>query len=403
VTVEMASGLTITGQKCYTGAQGSTISDCSIFASGQTITASTVGNLGAHQGLTINVDLAPGKFSQYLVANKKVPINPWILVAFALYGVSVVGLIGWLVMGRVNEWRKRRAQTIIPEYEAPDGLKPGQLGMLIDNKTGMPEITATLIDLSVRGYMRIEHISKKSLLQPAKYKFTKLKEGTDLGGYEQRLFNELFASGSEVNLADLDQMHMSKVVSDVKKSIKDDLIAKGYYKKGKINWLWVGVVIILLLPAFFLSVFVAVFLIILLGSGSISMLSMTPEGFGEWAKVKGFKWFLSVTETDRLKFSDAPDKTPALFNKLLPAAVALGVEKEWAKQFESMDIAPSTGWYSSADPFTAGLLASSLSHDFGSAVSSGFAAPSSSGSSFSGGGGGGFSGGGFGGGGTGSW
>ena len=147
-------------------------------------------------------------------------------------------------------------------------------------------------------------------------------------------------------------------------------------------------------------------ILIILAFAMASVARISDTGIAEWAKVQGFKLFLTVTEADRLKFSDAPDKTPELFNKLLPAAVALGVEKEWASQFGNMDLGQSTsGWYAGANgsSFTPVLFASSLSSDFGSAVSSGFAPVSSGSSGVGGGGGGGFSGGGFGGGGTGSW
>jgi uncharacterized membrane protein len=108
-----------------------------------------------------------------------------------------------------------------------------------------------------------------------------------------------------------------------------------------------------------------------------------------------------VTEKDRLKFHDAPKKNPKLFNKLLPYAIALGVEKEWAKQFEGMDINKETTWYASNQAFTAYVLADSLSSSFSTSVSSNFTpTQSSSSSGFSSGG---FSGGGGGGGGGGSW
>ncbi len=74
--------------------------------------------------------------------------------------------------------------------------------------------------------------------------------------------------------------------------------------------------------------------------------NLTDEGAKQWALVDGFKLFLNVVEKDRLKFTDAPEKTPERFSKLLPFAVALGVEKQWAKQFEGIDVTQSTNsWY----------------------------------------------------------
>ena len=132
-------------------------------------------------------------------------------------------------------------------------------------------------------------------------------------------------------------------------------------------------------------------------------------------RVDGFKMFLTAVDGHHLSTMAAPDKTPELFERFLPYALALGVEQAWAEQFsqalamagapnDTMAYRPS--WYTGA--FIASspaAFASSFSSGFSSAVSSSASAPgSSSGSGFSsGGGGGGSSGGGGGGGGGGGW
>lgn len=124
-------------------------------------------------------------------------------------------------------------------------------------------------------------------------------------------------------------------------------------------------------------------------------------------KIEGFRVFLSATEKDRLNFMNPPEKTPELFEKYLPYALALDVEQKWAEQFSDV-LAASTrhgehyspAWYSgdlhSLDP---GSFASTL----GSALSESVSSSSSASGSSSGSGGGGSSGGGGGGGGGGGW
>jgi uncharacterized membrane protein len=100
--------------------------------------------------------------------------------------------------------------------------------------------------------------------------------------------------------------------------------------------------------------------------------------------------------------------TPELFEKYLPYAVALGVEKAWSARFASAlaqagkpeaEYAPS--WY--AGPDFASLGAAGFAAALGSSLSSAVASASSAPGSSSGGGGGGSSGGGGGGGGGGGW
>jgi uncharacterized membrane protein YgcG len=125
-------------------------------------------------------------------------------------------------------------------------------------------------------------------------------------------------------------------------------------------------------------------------------------------KIEGFKMFLSATEKDRLNLMNPPERTPELFEKYLPYALALDIEQAWAEQFSDVLSGAGIGgrtyspvWYSGPNwsTFGAGGLASSLGSSFSDAISSSSTAPGSS----SGSGGGGSSGGGGGGGGGGGW
>ena len=123
-------------------------------------------------------------------------------------------------------------------------------------------------------------------------------------------------------------------------------------------------------------------------------------------KMDGFKMYLSAAEKDRLNMMSPPDKTPELFEKYLPYALALDVEQNWAEQFSSvLSKAAADGntyspaWYTGSgwSSFNAGGFASSFGSSFSSAISSSSTAPGSSSGS------GGSSGGGGGGGGGGGW
>ena len=127
-------------------------------------------------------------------------------------------------------------------------------------------------------------------------------------------------------------------------------------------------------------------------------------------EIEGFRRFLAATEQDRLNTLNPADRTPQLFEKYLPFALALDVEQQWAEQFSGIiDKATAAGetgqyhpvWYSGSlgRPLGTEAFASSLGDSFSNAISSSSTAPGSS----SGSGGGGSSGGGGGGGGGGGW
>jgi len=125
----------------------------------------------------------------------------------------------------------------------------------------------------------------------------------------------------------------------------------------------------------------------------------TPEGQAIRDRIRGFKKYLSVAEAERLGLENPPERTPELFEKFLPYALALGVEQEWSEQFSEILTAaaqaPESESHSLVLPAASVAFAGALS----SAISSASTAPGSS----SGSGGGGSSGGGGGGGGGGGW
>ncbi len=174
---------------------------------------------------------------------------------------------------------------------------------------------------------------------------------------------------------------------------------------------WVAEIVVLVIAASMVGFVLIVVLLVLVGISLLfHHLLKAPTGAGRQLmdKIEGFKMFLSAVEKDRLNFLNPPEKTPELFEKYLPYALALGVEQAWSQQFaEVLAAAGRSGegytpaWYYGAnwDSFSAGSFASSLGDSLSSAVASSSMAPGSS----SGGGGGGSSGGGGGGGGGGGW
>jgi uncharacterized membrane protein YgcG len=153
---------------------------------------------------------------------------------------------------------------------------------------------------------------------------------------------------------------------------------------------------------------IALLLIILVNAFFYHLLKApTLTGRNIMDQIEGFKLFLSVAEKDRLNFRNPPDRTPELFERYLPYALALGVEQQWSEQFADVLSAAARGdnykpaWYSGHnwDSRNIGGFSSNLGSSFTGAISSASTAPGSS----SGSGGGGFSGGGGGGGGGSGW
>jgi uncharacterized membrane protein YgcG len=132
------------------------------------------------------------------------------------------------------------------------------------------------------------------------------------------------------------------------------------------------------------------------------------EGRSLMDQIDGFKQYLSVAEEDRLEFLNPPNKTPELFERFLPYAIALNVENSWANRFTGVLAASGVGaavssWYDGRE-FSADRMSSfteRVGDNLSRTIASASTPPGSSGGSDSGSSGGGSSGGGSSGGGGG--
>ncbi len=144
----------------------------------------------------------------------------------------------------------------------------------------------------------------------------------------------------------------------------------------------------------------------------------TADGRHVMDGIEGFRMYLATAEGDRLNSLQEPERTPELFERYLPYALALDVENRWAERFAGILAKAETpagggsgsstyspAWYHGTSFGTLGAAAfgASLGSSLSSAFSSASSAPGSSSGSSGGGGGGGSSGGGGGGGGGGGW
>jgi len=138
----------------------------------------------------------------------------------------------------------------------------------------------------------------------------------------------------------------------------------------------------------------------------------TPLGRKLMDGIEGLRTYLTLAEKDRMNMAGAPTMSPSHFEKLLPYAVALRVEKPWSQTFETWlataaagaaAAAYSPGWYHGNNPGGFGDRIGGFSSSMASTIASTIPTPPPSSSSSSSGFSGGSSGGGGGGGGGGGW
>ena len=402
----------------FTGVYGSRADDAETRIAGNGVEVHTTAPLGYHAGLTVAVAFDKGLIPEPSTATLffRFLRSNWPL--FLPLIILVVMFYLWWTQGR-----DPRLRPIAAQYEPPNKLTPGEIGTLVDDSVDMRDITASIVDLAVRGYMVIEEHQKESMLglmHSKDYNFILKKDRSEwisLKTHEQVLLGGLFSLGSAGETVSMDdlQNRFYKNIPPLKSGIFDSLVSQGFYRRRpdsvRSAYIGGGVVVGGLIvwgggaAGAALGIAPASFIIAGILSGLIVcafgwfMPAHTEQGTRALENALGFEDFLNHVESDRF---NRMIKTPQMFEKFLPFAMAFGVEKNWSRAFQGIMTEP-PGWYRGGTGpvfypvnFTSNLNA--MSSRAGSVMAS--APRSSGGSGF---GGGGSSGGGFGGGGGGGF
>jgi uncharacterized membrane protein YgcG len=403
--------------QAFTGAYGSTQKDATSEIKGADVMSETTNPLSMRGGMTIDIYIPKGILKEPSSLTKLgwfLGSNP--IVFLPLFTLAVMfGL--WHTVGKDPD----PGVSVAPMYEPPKGMTPAEAGTLIEDAIHPRDITSTIVDLAVRGYIKIEEKVDTILVFHHKdYIFHLLKAqdgwGPELAPHERVMLENIFVGGTETRLSSLKNRFYT-TIPIVREDIMSTLKRKGMYMldPDSANGYSIAAAITIAVVVagvqvlgwanLFNSVLLAIISILI--SAVIwwlfarQMTAKTLLGARTRIAVLGFEEFLNRVDADRIK-----RLPPDTFEKFLPYAMAFGVEHHWAQAFAGIVKDPPS-WYAGPGPYVAfnPILFSGAMHSMAGDMHQVFvSAPrsESSGSGFGGGGGsdgGGFSGGGFGGGG----
>ena len=426
---------------CFEGPPGSTEA-CKHGASGNGATFSSTRQLASGEEMSVVVALNKGAITvppplleprQRQFPQDAFDLTPLTVGLFVLLTLVGLGLVAWnwWVHGRdrayltehylasspspataVDSEPQRTLpllahETLVVEFGPPQNMRPGQLGLILDESADTKDVTATIVDLAVRGYLTIAEGAGK-----ADWTLNKSNDPNiaALLPYERTLFYGLFLNRETVKLSDLKGTFASTLKS-AEGEIYADAISRRLFtsspSQARAAWGCLGFALVLVGFAATVGLGLAFgwglvgLAVIIAGIALTATFPFMPQrsaaGRDLLQHTLGFRLYMTTAERYRQQFAEKAQ----IFTQLLPYAIVFGCVTQWAKAFEGIDTSATSSWYSGNAPFQAALLASSLESMNANISSAITYVPPSAGSSsgFSGG----FSGGGGGGGGGGSW
>ena len=465
VTSQVTAPVAATRAACFFGELGST-ETCEATA-GDPATF-TVPDLDAEEGASIVTsyprtafgDLTPDLREGDPDSSTGSPLRPaaaralgWIAIGFGLLVPLLAGaLMGLLVWSRGRDEQYAGLTpgltpgigseapvvvggpepTVAVQFTPPAGVQPGMVGTILDEEVNLVDVSATLVDLAVRGHLTIAR-DDQGVFRADDWVLTRTTPragGPPLSAYEQVLLDSVFTAGDRVALSQL-KNRFKPTLDAVERLMYEEVVQRGWFRRSpdrqRSGWVALGTVVsagsVFLL--FFLGGPIAgVFgdagfpippTWVLFGGGVVTglvirafgtrMAARTATGSAVLAQSRGFERYIATAEANQIRWEEAQD----VFSRFLPYAIVFGLADRWARVFEEVAAAATAAghavlmptWYGGG---SGGFSDVASSMDSFSTVAAGtfVSTPGSSGSSgFSGGGG--SSGGGGGGSSGGSW
>ncbi|MGX1772090.1 DUF2207 family protein [Nocardia brasiliensis] len=284
-----------------------------------------------------------------------------VLVAFGVLVLALIGLAAFALRARrQNAAAGTGSQTLDPllregervQFVSPDGVLPGEAGLLLDEHVDPVDIAATVVDLAVRRYIRVLPLSDTD------WRITRVNTPDDqLRGYEKAVYLALLPDGTDaVTMTEL--RAPGRVQSGpVRTALLDDAVARGTFadrrRPGPAGWLGgalivagIAVTIGLALTAGHALVGVA---IALAGIATVLLPKYLPvrtsHGLALSGQIRALQRGLEATRREQVP----PIDQETVFSRALPFMVIGSRADNWIRAFRdlnpSADAQPGLYWF----------------------------------------------------------
>lgn len=317
--------------------------------------------------------------------------------AFSVDPLPLTAGLGLLILGALALWLAHRkigrdyAGVVDPvmvagfhpiaagesEFRVADGIGPGAIGTLADERVDPIDVTATILDLAVRGHLLITELPRESGHAATEWTFTRRHSEDKLAGYERILLDAVAPiQGDPVKLSNLPGS-LQSVIPQVQSELYDEVVAHGWFVKrpdatrdswGLTSWIvLVAAAVMATLMIIFTSFGLLALALVLVALGlmfvSREMPARTASGT---AVLRGLEILHGNLLTHPVTDLSTTDPYRSI-SVLLPYAVVLGGRDRWLQAMAQADddaLPDSTDldWYHGPDDWHLSDLPASLSN-----------------------------------------
>jgi hypothetical protein len=316
--------------------------------------------LGPSQALTVVAGFPKGASGGKPILERRFELSNAFTLS-PLTGGALLALVVLLLGGIVLLYwtRGRDARVIQSEaggavtplrdghFSPPDGVRPGQIGTLIDEQADVIDVTATIVDLAVRGFVHIDEQPRGAYDAPD-WRLTKVPSAPveSLLDYERALYTAIFDSRDSVLLSELHGSFASRL-GKVRDALYRDVVAQGWFTRRpdsvRTRWTTIGIIVtgagvLATVLLAWLTTYGVLGLALIIAGAALSvggqyMPAKTSRGASALAHTLGFRDYLASGEIGEVP----PAQRIELFSRYLPYAVVFDNVDRWARVVASLN------------------------------------------------------------------
>jgi hypothetical protein len=350
--------------KCTAGSPNSTV-PCNFAAAGtegSQVPTFRDGPRGEGEVVAIDIGFPPGG-----VATNEVIEYRWTLGrAFSAEPLQLALALGLLALGgivlygihrragadRSPDGQISKAGEFVPigagqsEFRVVGDVRPGHVGTVADERVDPIDVTATLVDLAVRGHLVINELPRESEFARTDWEIRRVNGNDGLRPFEQQLLDGIAAPGSSVKVSEL-AGRVQESIGGVQNALYDEMVSNGWFERRpddtRNRWtlLALGALIISVVLTGVLAAFTTFGLVglalIVVSLGLVFVAQETPARTAKGAALVGGLGALRSDLMSHPTNQMPPGSELREISEVLPYAIVLGGSDRWLDAIVASD------------------------------------------------------------------